>query len=143
MKITESSDWRDSLPFETPRPLADVVPGDPARCVGCGPQTPLHSRDRLWAVKHRHPNQHAGFVRFYCDLHVPKDAPTPLPASTAGRIPGSPRSRTPQTAARRTPSRPSLARPTPPADRPRAVCPNCWIEVPSTGVCGGCGTAVA
>lgn len=136
MKITESSDWRDSLPFESPRPLADVVPGDPARCVACGPQTPLHSRDRLWVVKHRHPNQHAGFVRFYCDLHVPKAAP-------AAAVPPAPIGRAPRAAATRTAPRTTTARPTPTADRPRAVCPNCWVEVPSTGVCGVCGAQVA
>ncbi len=64
MRVTSGSDWRDSVPFETPLLLADIAPGGPARCVSCGVAADPLDRDRLWVVKHRHPNDHGGFVRF-------------------------------------------------------------------------------
>ena len=71
MKITSTSDWREEIPFETPMIVAGLVPGDPTRCSVCGGDSELRPRTELWAVKHRHPNQHAGFVRFYCQPHLP------------------------------------------------------------------------
>ena len=75
MKITRSSDWRDALPFETPVLAADAVPGEPTRCVSCPAGSEPRERTELWVVKHRHPNNHAGFVRYYCAEHAPKTAP--------------------------------------------------------------------
>jgi hypothetical protein len=133
VKITSSSDWREPLPFETPVIVADVVPGDPTRCSVCGGASPLRERTELWAVKHRHPNQHAGYVRFYCLEHRPAVA-APRVAETVRRGSRNPR---PATAAR-----PAAPRRTA-VEEPRAMCPDCFVEVPATGVCGMCGTRVA
>ncbi len=126
MKITRSSDWRDSLPFDVPVIAADAVPGDPTRCATCGVGSEPRDRSSLWAVKHRHPNNPAGFVRFYCSAHAPKPAPAPTQAS---------RTRTPER--RRAPARPARE------EKPAALCPNCFVEVPATGVCGMCGQPVS
>ncbi len=126
MKIVASSDWRDDIPFETPLMLASVVPGDAARCAACGPDAEPITRDELWAVKHRHPKQHRGYVRFYCRTHVPvppRPVAAPAPVRTAR----------PRSAAAR------VALP----EHAAAVCPDCFVEVPGTGVCGVCGMRVA
>ncbi len=130
MKVVSSSDWRDSLAFETPVLVADVVSGDPTRCFVCGPDSEQRLRTELWAVKHRHPRHHDGFVRFYCREHTPAPArPATAPKARTGR------------AAPRGGERPA-ARPSIP-ERQAALCPNCFVEVPPTGVCGMCGTRVA
>ena len=122
MKFAGTSDWRDAIAFDTPMIVADLVPGDPARCSTCGQ---LRPRTELWALKQRHPHQHDGYVRFFCREHLPKVEPPVPPAETrrssarAGRAP----------AARRTPV----------AEKQRAMCPNCFIEVSAAGVCGVCG----
>lgn len=142
MKIVASSDWRDDIPFETPMVVADLVPGDPAGCAVCRNDAELWPRTQLWAVKHRHPKHHGGHVRFYCAAHVP--AP-PAPAPTAPAAParaGRPAPRSARTAPR--PERTVAARRTPWLDeRPRAVCPTCFVEVPASGTCGFCGETVA
>lgn len=123
MRITESSDWRNSIPFETPVLVADLIPGEPTRCAGCGAAGEPLPRTALWAYKHRHPNNHSGYVRFYCRAHTPavaRVAPT-RPERAA---------RTPRRAAPRVP------------EAPRAMCPDCFVEVPTTGVCGMCGQRV-
>ncbi|TDN91945.1 glucose-6-phosphate dehydrogenase [Microbacterium sp. BK668] len=131
MRITESADWRDALPFESPVLLADALPGEPARCAGCGPDREPRPRDELWAYKHRHPKNHSGYVRFYCAAHVPAArrpaAASPVPRSRAERAPR-------QAPVRRTPAQP---------ERVSLLCPNCFVEVPPTGVCGICGERVA
>ncbi len=124
MKIVSSSDWRETLPFETPVRAADVVEGEPTRCFACGPASEPRERDDLWAFKHRHPKNHDGYVRFYCSAHVPA-APAP-PAPPRGERRPAPR----------------RLMPTVP-DKPAVLCPNCFVEVPATGVCGMCGTRVA
>ena len=129
MKIRNSSDWRDSLPFEIPVAAAEAVPGEPTRCVGCGPDSEPWPREALWVVKHRHPNNPAGFVRYYCADHKPaaKIAPPVSQPEQARRAPASPR---------------KLAAPTIP-ERPAVMCPDCFVQVPATGICGMCGTQVA
>lgn len=139
MKIVASSDWRDSIPFETPLIVASVAPGEPTRCATCGSASEPLPREELWVVKHQHPNNHAGFVRFYCAAHVPEvSLPEPAPAPAAKRASAprasTPRATSPRAAATR---RADLA-----ADRPRAVCPDCFQEVSATGLCGNCGTQV-
>ncbi|WP_127476151.1 glucose-6-phosphate dehydrogenase [Microbacterium sulfonylureivorans] len=132
MKVVASSDWRDDLAFETPTLVAEVSPGEATRCSVCGGDSEPLPRTELWAVKHRHPKQHGGYVRFYCQTHLPAiPAPKPVAAAPARRAAGSSERRT--TAPRR---------PTSVEDRPRAVCPTCWVEVPSTGVCGVCGETI-
>ncbi len=138
MRITSGSDWRDAVPFDTPLNLADFAPGDPTRCAVCGPASAEVVRDQLWVVKHRHPKQHAGYVRFYCDRHVPAPAPAPVvPEPVRAGSARSARSAVPRAAAERAPRRPAVI------ERPRAVCPNCFMEVPPTGICGSCGEHVA
>ena len=140
MKIRAADDWRGTLPFETPVLAADVVPGDQARCSGCPVGAAPHPRSELWAVKHRHPKNHDGDVRFYCAVHVPVfEEPRPAPAAPAAK-PARAKSAArppPRAAAERVARRP------PAVERPRAVCPNCFVEIPPTGVCGICGEAVA
>lgn len=134
VKIRASDDWRGTLPFETPTIAADVVPGDPARCSACPVGTAPYPRTELWAVKHRHPKNHDGDVRFYCAVHVPvfeKPAPVAAPARPQGTRPTVPRA-----------PRPTAERRPPVVERPRAVCPNCFVEIPPTGVCGICGEVV-
>jgi hypothetical protein len=92
MKVVASSDWRDALPFETPLIVAEVAPGEPTRCATCGALSEPLPRDALWAVKHRHPNDHAGFVRFYCAEHTP-EAKRPEPVAVATAVRRSPASR--------------------------------------------------
>lgn len=128
MKVVASSDWRDDLAFETPTIVAEVSPGEDARCSVCGGDSDPVPRTELWAVKHRHPKQHGGYVRFYCQTHLPV---TPQSAPAAAGV-----SRRPSASGER---RAAPHRSTSIEDRPRAVCPNCWVEVPSTGVCGICG----
>ena len=130
MKIVASSDWRDDLQFETPVLVADVIPGEDTRCSVCGGDSQPLPRTELWAVKHRHPKQHGGYVRFYCLEHRPA-AKLP-PVSTVPARSSSPRGER-RAAPRRTPAA---------EERPRALCPNCFVEVPATGVCGMCGTTV-
>ncbi len=129
MKITSTSDWREEIPFETPMIVAGLVPGDPTRCSVCGGDSELRPRTELWAVKHRHPNQHAGYVRFYCQPHLPV-VERIVPVETRRTI-----ARAERTAAmRRTPSV---------DEKPRAMCPDCFVEISATGVCGMCGRQVA
>ncbi|MFV0373894.1 glucose-6-phosphate dehydrogenase [Microbacterium sp.] len=137
MRITRSSDWRDALTFDVPLRAAEVAPGDPAKCAGCPGDADALDRSALWAVKHRHPTNPAGFVRFYCAAHTPKLAGA---ASGASRAPGAAR----RTAARSQPApeRERLPRRTPRADVVRAMCPNCFVEVSATGECGMCGERV-
>ena len=134
MKIVSSSDWRDAIAFDVPVRVADVVPGEPTRCVGCGPDGALFDRTELWAVKHRHPKHHGGFVRFYCADHKPEPAPT-APASVEPRKA--------RASAPRAERRTATPKPTPVTDRPmRAMCPDCFVEVSAGGVCGMCGAQV-
>jgi len=137
MKITRSSDWRDALPFEVPVLAADAVPGEPTRCVSCPAGSEPLERTELWAVKHRHPNNHAGFVRYYCAEHAPKTAPPPPPSVAR---PGKARGTAPKPRLERTvaPKRPAAS-----LDVVRAMCPNCFVEVSATGECGMCGQQVA
>jgi hypothetical protein len=133
MRVASSADWRDALPFETPVPAAEVAPGDPARCSGCGPDVSAWARTELFAVKHRHPKHHSGFVRFYCATHVPViQRPTPPAPSRPAR---------PARAAR-----PAAEPRTPPRrtadERPRPVCPDCFVEVAASGECGMCGQRI-
>lgn len=132
MKVVASSDWRDDLAFETPTLVAEVSPGEPTRCSVCGGSSEPLPRTELWAVKHRHPKQHGGFVRFYCLEHRPAVKAPPRVAAAAPA----------RSSASRSERRPAPRRSTSVEDRPRAVCPTCWIEVPSTGICGSCGEAV-
>ena len=125
MKFAGTSDWRDAIAFDTPMVVADLVPGDPARCSTCGD---LHARAELWAVKQRHPHHHDGYVRFFCREHVPqverREAPVEPRRGSAPRAVRAP------TARRSAP---------PAAEKQRAMCPNCFIEVSATGECGVCG----
>jgi len=137
MKVVESADWRSSIPFESPVLVADVIPGEPTRCATCGADSAELDRTELWAYKHQHPNNHSGYVRFYCREHVPVAA-APVPA---------PESRTTRSAPRAAPRRESVPRAAPrltsaDADPSRALCPNCFVEASATGVCGMCGTLV-
>jgi hypothetical protein len=132
MKIVASADWRDSVPFESPVLVADVIPGEPTRCFACGPDSELLPRSELWAFKHRHPKNHDGYVRFYCSFHVPQVERRPEPAPTA--------------AARPKASRPAAERRVPKPvipERVRAMCPNCFVEISATGECGMCGWTAA
>lgn len=136
MKIRNSADWRDALPFELPVPAADAAPGEPARCAGCGADAEALPRERLWIVKHRHPNNPAGFVRLYCAEHRPKPAPAASAPAPSGRG-ASARSSRP--AAPRAPRAPKAVVP----ERPVTMCPDCFVQVPATGICGMCGQRVA
>ena len=137
MQIRNSSDWRDALPFELPVAAAEAVPGDATRCAGCGVDSEPWPREALWVVKHRHPTNPAGFVRYYCAEHKPKTPPPP-PASVAN--PGKPRG----TAVKPRVERATAPkRPAPSLDVVRAMCPDCFVQVPATGVCGMCGQQVA
>ena len=135
MKIVSSQDWRDAIRFDAPVLVSEVVPGEATRCVACGTDGPLYERTELWAVKHRHPKHHGGFVRFYCEAHKPA-APPPPPAPSIearrARAASAPKER----------RAPSL-KPTPITDRPtRAMCPDCFVEVSAGGDCGMCGAQV-
>jgi hypothetical protein len=132
MKITRTSDWREALPFETPIIAETVMPGEAARCVTCGVGSDPLPRTQLWAVKHRHPHDPAGSVRLYCADHAPK-APVAASATTAAHASAKPRAaRTPR--APRAPQR---------EEKPALVCPDCFMEVPPSGICGMCGQKVA
>lgn len=134
VQIRNSSDWRDALPFEIAVAAEQAVPGDATRCSGCGPTSEPWPREALWVMKHRHPNNPAGFVRFYCADHKPAaklaaaPAPTTRERARAARV----ASGTPRT----------VAAPTIP-ERPAVMCPDCFVQVPATGICGMCGTPVA
>lgn len=128
MKFAETADWRSAIPFESPALVADLVPGEPTRCVTCGADSEPRGRDELWAFKHRHPRHHDGFVRFYCHEHVPVVERRPEPPTRAPRRSGE------RTTAPR--------RPAPSLDVTRAMCPDCYVEVSATGVCGMCGRQV-
>ncbi|WP_396655534.1 glucose-6-phosphate dehydrogenase [Microbacterium sp.] len=123
MRVVAASDWRDGIAFETPYILAEVLPGDPARCAGCGPDAQPLPRTELWAYKHRHPKNHDGFVRFYCAAHVPAaKRPSAAPAAKPVRHSAPRRAAVPEKAP--------------------VLCPECFVEVPATGVCGICGATV-
>ena len=112
------------MAFDTPMIVADLVPGEATRCFSCGSDSSPRPRTELWAVKHRHPKHHDGFVRFYCAAHRPEPpSHVPRPQVTVDRAPA-PRRRVT-------------------VEKERAVCPDCFVEVPATGVCGMCGQKVA
>ncbi|GAA5028816.1 glucose-6-phosphate dehydrogenase [Microbacterium fluvii] len=136
MKIVAGADWRDGLPFEAPVLVSEVIPGEPTRCFTCGTDSALRERTELWAVKHRHPKQHAGFVRFYCAEHKP--APPARPQVTPDVRPASRAPRAARAERSSTPARRAAAA----EERPKALCPNCFVEVPPSGVCGMCGERV-
>jgi hypothetical protein len=99
----------------------------------CGNSSSPRDRAELWAVKHRHPHHHDGYVRFYCSEHVPRVAPVVSRAAPARKA--APR-RAP--AENRVPPRRAPAA----TDVVRAMCPDCFIEVSAAGVCGNCGRQV-
>jgi hypothetical protein len=131
MKITDSTDWRSSVAYDTPVLVADLVPGEPTRCAECGTDSEPLPRTELWAVKHRHPNNHSGYVRFYCSEHVPVFE-APKPVAVAGRA------ASPARHAAAPAMRPSIA-----DEKPRAMCPDCYVEVSALGLCGICGNTIA
>jgi hypothetical protein len=131
MKVAASADWRSSLPFDTPFLVADLAPGDPARCAACGPAADPLPRTELWAVKHRHPKNHDGYVRFFCAAHTPK---VPAPAAPAPTEPRARRAAPAERIPRRAPATDAA---------PREMCPDCFVEVSATGECGMCGRQVA
>ena len=132
MKITSTSDWReDDRVRDSHDRRRDLVPGDPTRCSVCGGDSELRARTELWAVKHRHPNQHAGYVRFYCQPHLPVVERVRVPVETAVARSLGPSAR-PRSGARRRSMRSR-----------RAMCPDCFVEISATGVCGMCGLQVA
>ena len=139
MKIVASSDWRDDLPFDKPTRVADVADGEPARCFSCGADSDPLARTELWAVKHRHPKNHSGYVRFYCSAHAPASSAATAPATTSARRGAAPRAqRRPAPERRPAPRRVSSVEPI-----ARAKCPDCFIEVSATGECGMCGQRVS
>lgn len=130
MKVIATSDWRDGVAFETPVVVADVFPGAVTRCSVCGSGSELRPRSELWAIKHRHPNDHGGHVRFYCHTHLPVVQRSPAsPPAKRGDGPGVAR-------ARRSAPRATVT------EKTRDVCPDCFVEIPATGVCGMCGRPV-
>ncbi|MBU4464424.1 MAG: glucose-6-phosphate dehydrogenase [Actinobacteria bacterium] len=133
MKIVATSDWRDAIEFETPMIVADLVPGEATRCFVCGHDSAPRPRTELWAVKHRHPNDHGGHVRFYCLDHRPapvRNDPPPVITPAARSAARERRAAAP----RKAPAAP---------ERQAPVCPTCFIEIPPTGVCGMCGERIA
>ena len=129
MKVVATSDWREGIAYDSPTLVAEILPGEDTHCSVCGGDSPLVARTELWAVKHRHPKHHSGHVRFYCRAHVPVVAQPESPGVKRER------------AAARTERRPPQRRPLAP-EKPAAVCPNCFIEIPPTGVCGKCGYSI-
>lgn len=124
MRITRSADWRDTLTFDVPLRVADVAPGAPARCASCPADAGERDRAELWVVKHRHPTNPAGFVRFYCAEHTPQPPRVASDARRqAARAPRQARAKVPEVV--------------------RAMCPNCFVEVSATGDCGICGERAA
>lgn len=140
MRFAPAADWREQLPFETPIVLAEVVPGDDARCFTCGPDSEARPRTDVWAYKHQHPNHHHGFVRLYCVDHVPARPVAPPPAAAPVRG-GTRPARSPRPATPRA-ERAAPARRANDFDRVRAMCPDCFVEVNANGLCGVCGNTV-
>jgi hypothetical protein len=130
MKVTSTSDWREAIAFEMPMIVAEIVPGDATRCSVCGGDSRLRPRTELWALKHRHPNHHAGYVRFYCEAHLPVIAAPAAPVESRRSVARAERSATGR-------------RPAAVDEKPRAMCPDCFVEISATGVCGICGRPVA
>lgn len=144
MKIVSSADWRDAVPFETPIVVNDVVPGDPAHCAICGTDSEPRERTDLWAVKHRHPKHHDGYVRFYCADHVPApQEPTLAAATVTPARKQRPAARTSRTVPARQVRTPAVRRTALVDEAPRAMCPDCYVEVSALGVCGMCGSQIA
>jgi hypothetical protein len=110
--------------------LVDIAPGEATRCFVCGPASEVLPREELQAYKHRHPGNHDGYVRFYCGQHVPAApalAEVAAPkAARRSRVPGERRE-------------PAASRRVAVPERARPVCPDCFMEIPPTGVCGNCG----
>ncbi|WP_431802939.1 glucose-6-phosphate dehydrogenase [Microbacterium sp. bgisy203] len=137
MQIRNSSDWRDALPFELPVPAAEVLPGEPTRCAGCGAEGEPWPREALWVVKHRHPNNPAGFVRYYCADHKPTPKLAPAPSLNERARRSAPRAASSQRAgSQRKPAAPTIP------ERVAALCPDCFVEVPPSGICGMCGQPI-
>ena len=84
-----------------------------------------------------HPNAHAAKERLECYRFF--DA-VGLPADGGSVAPPKPVT-IPRAAAKRTstPRQPAVKRPTKPADRPRDICPTCFMAIPRSGVCDNCG----
>jgi len=141
MKVAKTADWRDGVPFDTPMVAAEVAPGEPTRCFVCGTESEPLDRTELWAVKHQHPHHHDGYVRFYCAEHTPKIArpvaPT-IPVAKSGARRAAPR---PAGSSER--QAPAVRRSPVTDEKPRAMCPDCFIEVSALGLCGVCGQTVA
>lgn len=130
MKVAASSDWRDTIAFDTPTLVAELSPGDPARCSVCGADSELRPRTDLWAVKHRHPKHHSGHVRFYCREHAATFSRPSTPDPPTARV------------ASRGERRPAVRR-APVVEKQAQICPDCFVEIPPTGVCGMCGRPAA
>lgn len=138
MKITRTSDWRDGIEYETPVVVADLVPGDPTLCAICGRDSDLRPRTELWAIKHHHPHNHAGYVQFYCAEHLPVFTTPEAPVAKKAAV------RRPRAAGSASRERTTATRrPAPTLDAPRAMCPDCYIEVSAKGLCGVCGETIA
>lgn len=137
MKITATSDWRDAIAFETPVLVSELVPGEETRCSTCGGESQPLPRTELWAFKHRHPHDHAGYVRFYCQAHIPVVLKGAEPVEArAGKA--APR-RKPVAEPR---ERESIRRSPATTDTYRAMCPDCHVEVSAKGLCGMCGQSI-
>ncbi|MCX6501901.1 MAG: glucose-6-phosphate dehydrogenase [Microbacterium sp.] len=142
MRVTSGADWRETIPFETPVNLAEYAPGEPARCFGCGTDSEPLPREELQAYKHRHPGNHDGYVRFYCAYHAPAAPAKPIEPAAAA-----PTSRKLKASSKRVPGAPRREetgpRPAFTPERARPVCPDCFMEIPPTGLCGNCGKTIA
>lgn len=131
MRFDSAHDWRDAVAYDSPTVVADVAPGDDTRCSACGAASAPRPRSELWVIKHRHPTNHHGYVRFYCRAHLPViERPRPAAPERPARSRGRAAPREPRATARRA---------APAVEKPRAMCPNCFIEVSATGDCGMCG----
>lgn len=133
----------EDMEFERPYPLAEVNSDARAKCSRCGLSRVPRPVSELVAIKHRDAHHPAGLWKIYCPEHLPAvpvagaDAPVASRArAAASRAPRAPRE--PKAAA---PKRAS--KPTPMVDRPPVICPRCFVQVPATGVCDGCGDRVS
>jgi hypothetical protein len=112
-------DERELIEYEVPHILGEIFPGrrdappHMRKCSACGTDSQPWPADQLTVIKHRHASQPLGHLRLYCPQHA-TDASEWSGTDASGG-----------------------------SSRPGAVCPNCFITVPSgTGECESCGTVI-
>lgn len=134
----------ERIEFERPYPFVEVDGRDETLCTVCGPESYPWPASELTAIKHHSVRREQGIWRLYCREHLLTDRglppEEPPKKKRTVRVAGAKSTGVPTGA---TTPRSTASKPQESAPAPEVICPDCWIVVPATGVCGVCGERVA